>query len=288
MNNKSNKKFTMKIYKIEAGHFNADGGACFGVVPKRVWKKRYPCDDENFCKLTMRCLLIDTGEKKIIIDTGTGNKQKDYLRFYGIKDIVDFEEALNDFGLTCNDITDVILTHLHFDHCGDCTKYDEDKNLVLTFPNATYWVGKTQWENFLNPNVREGDSYFPENMLPVQEAGKLTLVTDTTDLCEGITMKIFNGHTPGQIVTYIKTDNHTFVYAGDVIPSAANVPLAWVSAYDTFPVTSMSEKKILLDEAIENKQIIIFEHDAYTECCTVTENNGKYKVLETGSLNDFL
>lgn len=278
----------MNIYKIEAGHFNADGGACFGVVPKRVWKKRYPCDEDNFCKLTMRCLLIDTGEKKILIDTGTGNKQKDYLRFYGIKEIVDFEVALQDFGLSCNDITDVILTHLHFDHCGDCTRYNENKELLLTFPNADYWVGKTQWENFLNPNVREGDSYFPENMLPVQEAGRLKLVTDTTDVCPDVTLKLFNGHTPGQLVTYISKGDKTFVYAGDVIPAAPNVPLAWVSAYDTFPVTSMTEKKILLDEAIAHNQIIIFEHDAYTECCTVTESNGKYKVLETGTLDSFL
>jgi len=278
----------MNIHKIEAGHFNADGGACFGVVPKRVWKKRYPCDEDNFCKLTMRCLLVDTGDRKILIDTGTGNKQADYLRFYGIKEIVDFETELNKSGLTCDDITDVILTHLHFDHCGGCTRYNERKELELTFPKAYYWVGEAQWKNMLNPNVREGDSYFPENMLPVQEAGRLKLVTENITLCPGVEIKIFNGHTVGQLVTYLHTGEKTFVYVGDVIPSAANVPLAWVSAYDTFPITSMTDKKKLMDEAIVNNQILIFEHDTYTECCTVTETNGKYKVKETGGLYEMV
>lgn len=278
----------MNIHKIEAGHFNADGGACFGVVPKRVWKKRYPCDEDNFCKLTMRCLLVETGDRKILIDTGTGNKQTDYLRFYGIKEIVDFETELNKLGLTCEDITDVILTHLHFDHCGGCTRYNEKKELELTFPKAHYWVGETQWKNMLNPNVREGDSYFPENMLPVLEAGRLKLVTENFSLCSGVDIKIFNGHTVGQLVTYLHTGEKTFVYVGDVIPSAANIPLAWVSAYDTFPITSMTEKKKLMDEAIVNNQILIFEHDAYTECCTVTESNGKYKMGEAGGLYEML
>ena len=278
----------MNIHKIEAGYFNADGGACFGVVPKRVWKKRYPCDDDNFCKLTMRCLLVDTGDRKILIDTGTGNKQADYLKYYGIKEIVNFEHELNKLGLTCDDITDVLLTHLHFDHCGGCTRYNERKELELTFPKAYYWVGVAQWNNMLVPNVREGDSYFPENMLPVQEAGRLKLVTENISLCPGVNIKIFNGHTVGQLVIYLHTGEKTFVYVGDVIPSAANVPLAWVSAYDTFPITSMTEKKKLMDEAIANNQILIFEHDAYTECCTVTETNGKYKVKETGGLYEML
>ena len=278
----------MNIHKIEAGHFNADGGACFGVVPKRVWKKRYPCDEDNFCKLTMRCLLVETDDRKILIDTGTGNKQADYLRFYGIKEIVDFETELNKLGLTCEDITDVILTHLHFDHCGGCTRYNERKELELTFPKAYYWVGEAQWKNMLNPNVREGDSYFPENMLPVLEAGRLKLVTEDFTMCPGVDIKIYNGHTVGQLVTYLHTGEKTFVYVGDVIPSAANIPLAWVSAYDTYPITSMTEKKKLLDEAIVNNQILIFEHDAYTECCFISESNGKYKMGEAGGLYEML
>lgn len=278
----------MDLKIIEAGYFNADGGACFGVVPKRVWSKRYPSDKDNFCKLTMRCLLINTGDRKILIDNGTGTKQADYFRFYGIKDIIDFDVELQKYGLTTADITDVILTHLHFDHCGASTSYNDRKELVLTFPNADYWVGKTQWENFLNPNIREGDSYFEENMLPVYEAGRLKLVTDTTDFCENIQLRIFDGHTLGQLVTYIKKDDKTFVFVGDVIPSVANVPLAWVSAYDVFPITSMEEKKVLLEEAVAQNQILIPVHDAYAECFTVAETNGKFKVLMTGKLEDFM
>lgn len=270
----------MIIHKIEAGYFNADGGACFGVVPKRAWQKRYPCDADNFCRLNMRCLFIDTGERRILIDTGTGFKQADYLKYYGMKEIISFETELSKIGYSCTDITDVILTHLHFDHCGGCTEYDAEKNIRLVFPNAWHYVGEAQWNNFMNPNVREGDSYFPENIMPVKEAGRLKLVTEKITLCPGIELRLFNGHTAGQIVTYIYDLERTLVYVGDVIPLTGNVPLAWVSSYDTFPITSMTEKKILLDEAIAKSQILVFEHDAYTECCTVTAENGKYRVLE--------
>ena len=137
----------------------------FGVVPKRVWQKRYPCDENNSCLLAMRCLLIDTGSRKILIDNGTGDKQLDYLKYYGFKGVIDFDTELAKIGYTAADITDVVFTHLHFDHCGGATRYNADKTEVeLVFPNAVHWVGQKQWENFLNPNVREGDSYFPENM----------------------------------------------------------------------------------------------------------------------------
>ena len=278
----------MKLFKIEAGYFNADGGACFGVVPKRVWKKRYPCDDNNFCRLHMRCLFIDTGDRKILIDTGAGTKQTDYFKLYGMKDLIDFQELLPSMGYSCDEVTDVILTHLHFDHCGGCTRYNEQKQLELTFKNAYYWVAEAQWRNSQQPNVREGDSYFPENMEPVQQAGRLKLVTEPIALTPDIRIKIFNGHTVGQLVTYISTGKRTFVYSGDVIPIAPNVPLAWVSAYDTFPITSMAEIKILLDEAVAEQQVLIFEHDAYTECCTVAESGGRYKVAQTGTLEEFL
>lgn len=279
----------MKLFKIEAGHFNADGGACFGVVPKRAWKRRYPCDDDNFCKLTMRCLLIDTGDRKILIDSGTGNKQADYLKLYGIMEIVDFEKELSLLGYHCDDITDVILTHLHFDHCGGCTCYDQDgKTIRLTFPNATHWVGKAQWDNFMEPNVREGDSYFTENMIPVQAAGKLQLVHENQEICPSVEVRLFHGHTVGQLAVYIHREDRTFIYAGDVIPTSVNVPLAWISAYDTYPIQAMAEKKVMLDEAVACNQVFIFEHDAYAECCTVEENNGKYKALQTFALHELV
>jgi glyoxylase-like metal-dependent hydrolase (beta-lactamase superfamily II) len=268
----------MKLFPIVAGHFIADGGACFGVVPKKAWQKRYPCDEHNFCKLVMRCLLVDTGERRILIDTGTGTKQPDYLKYYGVRDIIDFENELNCRGYHTGDITDVVHTHLHFDHCGGSTYKDENRNLQLTFPNAMYWVGEAQWRNSLNPNVREDDSYFPENMQKVYEDGKLILVAENLSLCPEVELRLFHGHTPGQIAVYIHAPGQTYLYPGDVIPMAANIPLAWVSAYDTYPVISMTEKKVMLDEAAEQKQILIFIHDAYTEACTVKRENGKYKI----------
>ena len=272
----------MKIHKIEAGFFDCDGGAIFGVVPKKVWQKRYPCNEENFCKLAMRCLLIDTGEKLVLIDSGTGDKQLDYLKYYNFKGVVNFELALQQLGYSCGDVTDVILTHLHFDHCGGCTYYDSDrKNVLLTFPNAVHWVGERQWINFLEPNVREGDSYFPENMLPVQQAGKLKLVKENSFLCPEIELRIFNGHTVGQLVSYIQYLGKTWIYVGDVIPVAPSIPLAWISAFDAYPVTSLEEKKILLQEAEEKHQILLFEHDAYTECCTVKKSNDNFRMDES-------
>lgn len=275
----------MKLHKIEAGNFQVDGGAVFGVVPKRVWQKRYPCNEENFCRLTMRCLLIDTGKKLILIDSGTGDKQLDYLKYYDFTGVINFETELNKLGYKCSEITDVILTHLHFDHCGGCTKFNQDRSKVeMTFPNATHWVGETQWKNFLNPNIREGDSYFPENMLPIQEAGKLKLVTENQFICPEVEIRLFDGHTVGQLVSYINFGHITYVYVGDVIPVSATVPVSWISAYDTYPITAMAEKKVLLDEAVSKQQILFFEHDAYTECCTVKDMYGKFRVEESFSL----
>ena len=275
----------MKLYKIETGTFQVDGGAAFGVVPKRVWQKRYPCNDDNFVRLAMRCLLIETADKLILIDSGTGDKQLEYLKYYDFVGVISFETELNKLGFSCSQITDVVYTHLHFDHCGGSTRYNSDKTVVeLTFPNATHWVGEAQWKNFLNPNIREGDSYFPENIQPIHEAGKLKMVSENQWLCPDVELRLFNGHTVGQLVSYIHSDEKTYVYVGDVIPLAACLPVAWISAYDTYPITAMEEKKALLDEAAEKKQILFFEHDLYTECCTVKEVYGKYRVDESFEL----
>lgn len=277
----------MKLIKIEAGTFHVDGGAAFGVVPKKVWQKRYPCDKDNFCTLHMRCLLVDTGDRRILIDAGTGDKQLKYLAYYGFKGVIDFESELGNSGYQCSDITDVIFTHLHFDHCGGATRFGADgESVELVFPNATHWVSQTQWDNFMHPNVRESDSYFAENMIPISTAGKLKLVTENQLVCPELEIRIFNGHTVGQLVSYIHLGSKTLVYVGDVIPLAANVPLSWISSYDVFPLTAMEEKKVLLDEAAEQKQILFFEHDAYTECCTVISNYKKHKIEKTFGLEE--
>lgn len=277
----------MKLIKIEAGTFHVDGGAAFGVVPKKVWQKRYPCDKDNFCTLHMRCLLVDTGDRRILIDAGTGDKQLKYLAYYGFKGVIDFETELGNSGYQCSDITDVIFTHLHFDHCGGATRFGADgESVELVFPNATHWVSQTQWDNFMHPNVRESDSYFAENMIPISTAGKLKLVTENQLVCPELEIRIFNGHTVGQLVSYIHLGSKTLVYVGDVIPLAANVPLSWISSYDVFPLTAMEEKKVLLDEAADKEQILFFEHDAYTECCTVTANYKKHKIEKTFGLEE--
>lgn len=277
----------MKLFKIEAGTFKVDGGAAFGVVPKKVWQKRYPCDADNYCTVAMRCLLIDTGVRRILIDAGTGDKQLDYLKFYGFRGVIDFDAELAAIGYSASAITDVIFTHLHFDHCGGATRYNATKTAVeLVFPNANHWVGEAQWNNFLNPNVREGDSYFEENMLPIKEAGKLKLVTENLFICPEVELRLYGGHTPGQLVSYINTGDRMIVYTGDVIPLAANVPLAWISSYDVFPITAMAEKKVLLDEVAEKGYILFLEHDAYTECCTVVPQFKKHKVSKTMTLSE--
>ena len=277
----------MKLIKIEAGTFHVDGGAAFGVVPKKVWQKRYPCDKDNFCTLHMRCLLVDTGDRRILIDAGTGDKQLKYLAYYGFKGVIDFESELGNSGYQCSDITDVIFTHLHFDHCGGATRFGADgESVELVFPNATHWVSQTQWDNFMHPNVRESDSYFAENMIPISTAGKLKLVTENQLVCPELEIRIFNGHTVGQLVSYIHLGSKTLVYVGDVIPLAANVSLSWISSYDVFPLTAMEEKKVLLDEAADKEQILFFEHDAYTECCTVTANYKKHKIEKTFGLEE--
>jgi len=277
----------MKIYKIEAGSFHVDGGAAFGVVPKVVWKKRYPCNEDNYCRVNTRCLLVDTGSRKILIDAGAGDKQPDYLKFYKFTDMPDLASEVEKTGIKCSEITDLIFTHLHFDHCGGATRYKTGtKEVELVFPNATHWVGKAQWENFLNPNVREADSYFKENIMPIFEAGKLEIVSENQFICPEIEMRLFNGHTAGQLVIYISYGNKTLVYSGDVVSLAANIPLAWLSAYDIFPLTAMEEKKELLDDVAADGKILIFEHDAYTECCTIEPNYNKHKVKEIFKLAD--
>lgn len=279
----------MKLFKIEAGTFHIDGGAAFGVVPKKVWQKRYPCNDENQCTIQMRCLLIDTGRKRILIDAGSGDKQLDYLKYYGFKGVVNFDTELDNLGYKCADITDVIFTHLHFDHCGGATRFNADRSMVeLVFPNATHWVGEAQWKNFLKPNVREGDSYFPENMNPIFDAGKLKFVTENQFICPEVEVRLYKGHTKGQLVIYIDLGQKTLVYVGDVIPLAANVPVSWLSSYDIFPLDAMAGKQILLKEAAKKQQILFFEHDSFTECATVRADYKKFRIDQVVNFDELV
>jgi len=260
----------MKLYKIETGNLMMDGGATFGVIPKVMWQKQYPADEDNYCNVTMRSLLVDTGDRVVLIDTGIGNKQSEkFYSYYHLNGDATLLGSLKETGYSPEEITDVILTHLHFDHDGGHVIKDNDGTLKLLFPNAIHWTTESQWQNYLDPNIREGAIYFPENMMPVKEAGKLNIIEEEDEYIPGIEFRIFNGHTPGMIVPVIKYKNSKVIYSADLIPLAANVPLPWVSAYDLHPLTSIEEKEKLLTEAYENGYILFFEHDLYTECCSL-------------------
>lgn len=269
----------MEIDLIDTGCFYADGGAMFGAIPKTAWSRRYPSNEKNGCILTMRSLLISKyPEKIILVDNGAGNKHLDQLSYYNFFNLVDLEEELRKKGITPEQVTDVILTHLHFDHCGYSTRKEEKTGeLYPSFPNATHWVSRKQWENFQHPNPLEKDSYFMENMQAIADKGLLRLIDTDTKLCPDIELRIFDGHTPGQLVPYITTSEQTFVFAGDVIPLVASVSPEWISAYDTYPVTSYQEKVRMLEEAAREGQVLIYCHDAYTKCSTVKKVNNFYK-----------
>ena len=264
----------MELIKIETGNFMADGGAVFGVVPKVMWVKQYPCNNDNYCNLSMRCLLVKTGDRIVLIDTGAGDKQSEkFFSYQHLNGDDSLCKSFDDAGVSLDQVTDVVLTHLHFDHCGGVVSKDQDGVLSLAFPNATCWVAESQWENFHQPNVREGSVYFKENIVPVLESGKLKLVKEDMELCPGIKLRLFNGHTLGQIIPFISNNGKTIVYMADFIPLKASIPEAWVSAYDTNPMVSMSEKRMFLQEACENDYIMFFEHDLYNECCCLEMND---------------
>lgn len=276
----------MEIEIIDTGFFHADGGAMFGAIPKTSWSKRYPSDETNGCILAMRSLLVKTSDKRVIlIDTGAGDKHLklfSYYRFYGLTDL---GEALRTRGVSREEVTDVVLTHLHFDHCGYVTCKDEKTGLLdLTFPNAKHWVSESQWHSFIHPHPLEKASFMRENMDLAEERGVLRLIQRETSLCPEVQLKCYDGHTKGQIVPYIKGKEQTYVFAGDVIPLAANVSPHWISAYDTNPIQSYDEKIRLLEYATKEKQIVFFCHDAYTLCATVKKVGDFFKADEVFDL----
>lgn len=273
----------MSIQLIDTGYFYADGGAMFGAIPKTAWSRRYPSDEANGCVMAMRSVLITTDNgRKILIDNGAGNKHLKLLSYYRFFDLIDLGDALHLRGISPEEITDVVLTHLHFDHCGYTTRKNRPNDtLTLSFPNATHWVSRRQWENSLRPNALEKDSYFPENMEAVEEAGLLRLIDTDTFIYPQMELRLFDGHTPGQIVPYIYSPEKTFVFAGDVIPLAASVSPEWISAYDTYPVISFQEKTRMLEEAAAKRQALIYCHDAYTRCSFVKKINTYYKKDKT-------
>lgn len=253
------------IHIIETGYFWADGGAMFGPIPKKYWSKRYPCNNNNMCKMAMRCLFIETEDRKILVDCGGGDKHLDKLKFYQPHDLNDLGIEIEKLGYSAEEVTDVILTHLHFDHCGGGTVFNENGIAIPTFPNATYWLSKAQWDNYKNPRPYESASFFEDNIEPIKAAGQLKLVDGDMLLCSEVLIKQYDGHTPGQLVVFTNSDDEgEVVFPGDVIPTSVHMPVGWLSAYDNNAALAMEEKQRLLDEVKAKNSLLVFFHDAYT------------------------
>lgn len=260
----------MKLHKIECGNFKLDGGAMFGVVPKSMWQKVCPADENNMCNLSTRCLIVETSDKKVLIDTGLGTKQSEkFFSYYFRNGNYSLEKSLANSGIKAEEITDVILTHLHFDHCGGAVTQSPEGDTRLTFPNATYWVSGLQWAWAMEPNIREKASFLLENLETLEKSGKLRFVEQETFFSKNIQLRFFNGHTEGLMVPFIDCEKHTLVYVSDLIPTSAHIPSSWVCGFDTRPLISMQEREAFLQEAMNNKYVLFFEHDIHTECCTL-------------------
>ncbi|MDR2955871.1 MAG: MBL fold metallo-hydrolase [Prevotella sp.] len=267
-----------QINIIDTGCIMADGGAMFGAIPKRAWQRKYPANDDNLCPLVMRCILAVSGDRKVLIDTGIGNKHLDKMSYYQPHKLVSLEDSLNTLGYKPEDITDVILTHLHFDHCGGATLINDNNELIPAFPNATYWLSRKQWGTLENPNRLEMDSILEDNIRPVFNSGQLNLVDKDTALFDGLEIRLFDGHTEGQLVIYLDTNNGKYVFPGDLIPTASHIPLEWLSAYDICALTSLKEKERFLNEAAESHYTLIYCHDAITVESKVKRLNDNFRM----------
>lgn len=276
----------MKLIPVSAGNFHCDGGALFGVIPKKLWSKIYAADENNFTKLALRCLLVDLGEQKILIESGIGNHYPEkHFENNGYKPGNHLEEALQQNGYSANDITDVFFTHLHWDHCTGAVK-TVNGQFAPVFPNAVYWCSKTQWEHAKISNTRERAAYNAGVLDFFAKSSKLRLIENEGEIFTGFSVRFFHGHTPGLAIPFIQHDGKTFVYTSDLIPTAANIPLLWISAYDLYPVETMDEKEKFLSEAAANKFVLFFEHDFYTECCTVKRTEKGFEPWQKSSLSE--
>jgi len=258
----------MKLYTINTGHFKLDGGAMFGVVPKSIWNKLNPADENNMCSWAMRCLLIEDGNRLILVDNGMGNKQDaKFFGYYFLHGNDTLEKSLNAHGFTSNDITDMVLTHLHFDHCGGSITYNSDRTkLEPAFKNAKYYSNKKHWDWAVNPNPREKASFLKENILPIQESGQLNFIDSSTELIPGLSFLEVNGHTEAMMLPLIKYKNTTVAFLADLIPSVGHLPIPYVMGYDTRPLETLKEKDAILKQALDNNWTLFFEHDPITEC----------------------
>ncbi len=262
----------MKLHSFNIANIKLDGGAMFGVVPKALWNKVYPSDENNLIPLALRSMIVDTGDRVILIDCGIGDKlDEKFLSHHYVFGGEGLLEGLANRGYKPNDITDVLLTHLHFDHCGGGIKRNADGSFALTFPNAKYHISKAQWEWAMNPNSREADSFLPENLLPIRDLGALNLIEKEGELVSGVYLRFFNGHTRGQIVPIISYKGKKIVFVADLFPFRAHLPLPYIMSYDVEPLITLKEKETFLDEALKGDYIFHYQHDHYSACSRVQQ-----------------
>jgi glyoxylase-like metal-dependent hydrolase (beta-lactamase superfamily II) len=265
----------MNLYTIHAGNFMLDGGAMFGVVPKSLWNKVNPADSNNMCNWSARCLLVESGKRLVLIDNGLGDKQDEkFFSFYYLNGDTNLSKSLGKHGFHEDDITDVFLTHLHFDHCGGSIKWNKDRTgYEPAFKNAMYWSNERHWEWAIHPNAREKASFLKENILPIKENGQLKFMKDREELFEGFSVREVFGHTEAMMLPLLQTGKHSILYCADLIPSMGHVPLPWIMAYDMRPLVTLEEKTAILEEAVQNNTILFFEHDLNTECCSLQKTD---------------
>ncbi|MDC6365187.1 MULTISPECIES: MBL fold metallo-hydrolase [Flavobacteriaceae] len=283
----------MTIYPIETGNFKLDGGAMFGVVPKSIWNRTNPADSKNMIELAARCLLIEDGNRLILIDNGLGNKQSEkFFSYYYLWGDYSLDNSLNKLGFHRDDITDVFLTHLHFDHCGGSIQWNKDRTgYEPAFKNARFWSNKGHWDWAINPNAREKASFLKENLLPIQESGQLHFVEHSQDTYMktsplGFGILFVDGHTEKQMLPHINYQNKTIVFVADLIPTAGHIPLPYVMGYDTRPLLTLKEKAEFLNTAAKNDWLLYFEHDAHNQLCSLKQTEKGVRLNELFSFNE--
>jgi glyoxylase-like metal-dependent hydrolase (beta-lactamase superfamily II) len=284
----------MKIYPIEAGNFKLDGGAMFGVVPKTIWNKTNPADENNLIDIAARCMLIEDGNRLILIDTGMGNKQSEkFFGYYSLWGNHSLDKSLVKHGFHRDDVTDVFMTHLHFDHCGGSVNWNKNKTgYEVAFKNAHYWTNKNHWEWATKPNAREKASFLSENILPMQESGQLNFIKRPDSdfgICDlGFDIFYVDGHTEKMMIPHIKYQDKTIVFCADLLPSAGHLPLPYVMGYDTRPLLTLPEKAKFLTAAAENNYYLWLEHDAYNQIITVEKTEKGIRLKDVFKTKDIL
>lgn len=281
----------MKLHVIDTGFFKLDGGAMFGVVPKTIWQRTNSADENNLCTWAMRCLLIETGNRLILIDCGIGNKQSpEFFKHYYLHGEASLSQSIKKAGFSSDDITDLFLTHLHFDHCGGGVKHGVDHTQYeLTFKNAIYWSNEHHWLWATEPNAREKASFLKENILPIRESGQLQFIPLQGEApFSDIEVRFFDGHTDKQMLPFIRYNNKTIVFVADLLPSVGHIPLPYVMGYDTRPLITLQEKEAFLEEAVDQDYIIFFEHDPLHECCTLKRTEKGIRVADIFKLSEII